>query len=254
MAYEVVKTIRGRPYRYRVESFRDPLTGKARGKWTYLGAERGGEPVKKRPEPRDDRAAATRERLLAALEVLALRADWSKLTASAIATEAGVAHGTFYAHFRNKDEALRAAAERVRDAVGSPALVFAEALPTRDAERQRMRDWIDAILDQPPQMAGVLRALFTIAAHDASVATARACRYQMLREELSRVLHDLRLRGHGACEPRGTAALILSAIDTSLRRFALEDAGLDARERAELLDALDRAVFSPPLEALSLAP
>lgn len=53
---------------------------------------------------------------------------------------------------------------------------------------------------------------------------------------------------------RGTAALILSAIDKSLRRFALEDTGLDVHERAELLDALDRAVFAPPLEALRLRP
>ena len=65
-----------------------------------------------------------------------------------------------------------------------------------------MRESIDAILEQLPQMVGGLLARFTKAAHDASVAAARASRYQNLREELARVLHDLRLRGHGACETR----------------------------------------------------
>ena len=244
MAYEVIKTVRGRPYRYRVESYRDPATGKARGKWTYLGPASAGAAARKPTVAREDRAAATRERLLGALERLAGREEWSKLTATAIAEEAGVAHGTFYVHFKNKDEALRAAAARVREAVGSPAVVFAQSLPTLAAERQRLRAWLEGILVQPAAMAGVLRALYTIAAHDPDVQTERSAKYALLRSELASYFARLREAGRTIGEPRGMATLIINTIETSLRRFATDEIALDAHERDGLLDAIERAIFS----------
>ena len=41
VAYEVIKRVSGRAYRYRVESYRDPVTRRVRGKWTYLGRVEG---------------------------------------------------------------------------------------------------------------------------------------------------------------------------------------------------------------------
>ncbi len=244
MAYEVTKLVRGRPYRYRVESFRDAETGKARGKWTYLGpADRVAPSAEPKPEPRAARGAATRERLLTALETLALQADWSKLTASAIADAAGVAHGTFYVHFKNKDEALRAAAERVREAIGSPAAVFAETLPTVADERARLRGWLGGILDQPRQMSGVLRALYTIAANDPNVAALRAKKQCLARAEIEAYLVRLQQDGRTTAHPAGTAALLWCSIDSSMRRLALEDTPLDADERDGLVSAVERAIF-----------
>ena len=37
VAYKVTKRIGGRAYLYRVESQRDPETGRRRNRWTYLG-------------------------------------------------------------------------------------------------------------------------------------------------------------------------------------------------------------------------
>ena len=62
------------------------------------------------PKPRTN----ARERLLDALERLIDARDFAALTADPVATEAGLAHGTFYRHFRDKRDALRAALERVR--------------------------------------------------------------------------------------------------------------------------------------------
>ena len=244
LAYQVTKLVRGRPYRYRVESFRDAETGKSRGTWTYLGpADRVASSSPPDLGPRITRGAATRERLLAALETLALQADWSKLTATAIAAAAGVAHGTFYVHFKNKNEALRAAADRVRDAIGSPAVVFAQTLPTRAAERARLRSWLGGILDQPRQMAGVLRALGTIAANDRDVAAQRSKKQALARAEIEAYLVRLQQDGHTTAHPAGTAALVWCSIDSSLRRLALDDQPLDSRERAGLVGAVERAVF-----------
>ena len=43
MAYEVTKQIKGRDYRYRVESRLNPETGRPATRWTYLGKLEGGE-------------------------------------------------------------------------------------------------------------------------------------------------------------------------------------------------------------------
>src|SRR5579872_5725293 len=102
MAYEVVKTVKGRRYRYRVESYRDE-GGKPRGKWTYLGPADGPADA----QPAGSRSEQTKRRLLDALERLLEREEYARLTAAAVSKEAGLGHGTFYLHFRDVREALR---------------------------------------------------------------------------------------------------------------------------------------------------
>src|SRR6185312_10108320 len=103
MAYEVTKLVNGRPYRYRVRSERDSVTGKTRNRWTYLGrGEAGAAPAPARPRPN------ARDALLDALERLLDRHDPRDVTAGAVSVEAGLAHGTFYRYFRNRDDAIRA--------------------------------------------------------------------------------------------------------------------------------------------------
>src|SRR5579875_1893773 len=111
MAYEVTKRIAGRAYRYRVESVRDPETGKRRSRWTYLGRAEGAAAAA--PAPARRRGDA-RERLLDALERLLEARDLAGVTADAVAAEAGLAHGTFYRHFRDKRDAFKAALDRLR--------------------------------------------------------------------------------------------------------------------------------------------
>src|ERR1700739_318471 len=99
MAYEVVKTIRGRKYRYVVESYRDVETGKVRNKWRYLGKAEGEQPPVRRAR-RDD----ARVKLLDAAERLLDREAWSDITVRHIAAEAGVAEATFYRYFQSRSD------------------------------------------------------------------------------------------------------------------------------------------------------
>ena len=101
MAYEVVKTIGSRQYRYRVQSERDPQTGKMRNRWTYLGRVAGEAGIVKARAPRPN----ARLRLLEAAEALLASGDASAVTVDAIASAAGVAHGTFYRYFRHRSAA-----------------------------------------------------------------------------------------------------------------------------------------------------
>ncbi len=63
MAYEVTKRIKGRDYRYRVEGYRDPESGKRKTRWQYLGVVTSG---KLRPTPRLHKERVTREDIVAA--------------------------------------------------------------------------------------------------------------------------------------------------------------------------------------------
>ncbi|MGH7756575.1 MAG: TetR/AcrR family transcriptional regulator, partial [Vulcanimicrobiaceae bacterium] len=130
MPRDVVKTIRGRAYRYRVESYRDPATGKTRGRWTYLGKVAADDGAGTVAGTRRD-AGKTRAALLDATERLLGVIDLGKLTAAGIATEAGLGHGTFYRHFRNKGEAVRTAIERYRAGVDRERPSFEEPLGLR---------------------------------------------------------------------------------------------------------------------------
>ena len=132
MAYEVTKVVNGRPYRYRVRSERDPASGKTRNRWEYLGrGDAHAQPAVAKPRRN------ARETLLEALERLLDRSEVSDVTAAAVSVEAGLAHGTFYRYFRNRDDAIKALAERLRSM--KPAELHSLDHPPADLGRGRTR-------------------------------------------------------------------------------------------------------------------
>jgi TetR/AcrR family transcriptional regulator, fatty acid biosynthesis regulator len=64
-----------------------------------------------RPSSRREAKALTRQRLLGAARRLILAGGETRVAASAVAREAGVAGATFYEHFRNRDELMKALAK-----------------------------------------------------------------------------------------------------------------------------------------------
>jgi len=137
MSYEVRKTIRGRDYRYLVESYRDPETGKVRNTWRYLG--KAGSEVLPR---RRLRAAATRANLTAALGRLLGRTPWAEITVRAIAAEARVAPATFYRHFASRDKVLQAYDKDANDQLQRSLTQLHAIASDADQERARLRAWL----------------------------------------------------------------------------------------------------------------
>ena len=103
MAYEVIKRVSGRAYRYRVESYRDPETRRVRGKWTYLGRVEGEGTL----SPERKARPSSRDRLLDAVERLLETNELSAISTGMVASEAGLAYGTFYRHFRDLAHVVR---------------------------------------------------------------------------------------------------------------------------------------------------
>ncbi len=169
MAYEVIKRVSGRAYRYRVESFRDPETRRVRGRWTYLG----------RVDPTDAGLPArtakpsSRDRLLDAVVRLLAEHDIDALSAGAIAREAGVAYGTFYRYFTDRGHAVREALLRRGPALSDYATRFAVPLGTRDEERERLAAWLREIAEGALRERGLVRAWHVYSNADDAVVEAR---------------------------------------------------------------------------------
>jgi AcrR family transcriptional regulator len=154
MGYEVVKTIGTGKYRYEVESYRDPQTGKVRNKWRYLGKAEGDRAPRRRT-----RGEETREKLTAALERLVEDREWQQITAQDIAAEAGVAPATLYRYFRSRDDVLLACAARANEALDDRLAKLQQTADTLSAERTRFKAWASSILEDRSSSAVLLALL-----------------------------------------------------------------------------------------------
>jgi len=240
MAYEVTKTIAGRGYRYRVESVRDVETGKRRSRWTYLG----------RVEVRPNSGAAPKRRsdagrrLLDALERLLETRDFAAVTADAIATEAGLAHGTFYRHFRDKRDALRAALERLREERGPGSEGLRDDVATAAEARAALRAMVERVLNSPAEHPALLRASYALVARDEKLACERRERKAHGGTVLARHLAALTARGLASVrDPEATAAALLAMVDGLFRDAVLDRSALDSPRIAAAAAIFDRAVF-----------
>jgi AcrR family transcriptional regulator len=240
MAYEVTKRIGGRAYRYRVESVRDPETGKRRSRWTYLGRGDGAEKRPAAPRPRGD----ARERLLDALERLVAERDFATITADAIATEAGLAHGTFYRHFRDKREALLAALQRVRERIGPRISALRDDVTTVAEARAGIRAMLEAILRSPGEQRALWRAYQALALRDPALGAEINERRKTATERIGDHLEALRQRGLATVEdPRAAGAALFAMIDGFYREAMVDGVPPDEARIAAAVAVADRAVF-----------
>ena len=242
MAYEVTKLVNGRPYRYRVRSERDLVTGKTRNRWTYLGrGDSGGPPVAARPRPN------AREALLDALERLLDRSDPRDVTAGAVSVEAGLAHGTFYRYFRNRDAAIRALTDRLREALALELGLLDDPPGDVIAARTALRTWTGAVLHARMQHHGLVRALYSLATYDDEIRTTLRARRNANSLRLTSWLAALAERDIVTLpEPAATGDVLFSMLDGVGREAIAAGEPLAEWRVAAAVELVDRAVFGVP--------
>ncbi len=230
MAYEVIKRVSGRAYRYRVESFRDPETRRVRGRWTYLGrvdpAEAG---LPARPVKRN-----SRDRLLDAVARLLAERDAESLSAGLIAREAGVAYGTFYRYFTDRAHAVREVLLRHGGSLGDIDTLFGALPGTREHERERLADWIRAAAAAALRERGVVRAWHVYSNADDLVLEARRQAVDAAVDAVSAYLEGLRAAGVASLGSTRFAAYALVALVVALGR----DCALEGELPAAKVDGL----------------
>jgi TetR/AcrR family transcriptional regulator, transcriptional repressor for nem operon len=242
MSYEVTKTIRGRAYRYHVESVRDAETGKRRNRWTYIGRVEG---VTTTP-PERRRKSDARERLLSALERILATRDFAGITAGMIASEAGLAHGTFYRHFRDKRDVLLAAFDRVRERRTAPLDALSQRPASVDEARAVIRTFVEGILRWPSAHVSLLRAYVMLSLHDEEFARERRARRKLLTNQMADAFTELRLRGFTAMsDPNATATALYAMLDGIFREAIVDGEPLDDAWIAAAVDVFDRTIFGP---------
>ena len=155
MAYEVLKTIGGHRYRYRVESYRDPDTGKVRNKWTYVGRADDGEQA---PAGRRASGEDTREALVGAFLRLVERKALRAVTPTAIAREAKLGSATFYRHFKSRDELVGFCTQRAMDDLDARLLDLRAIASNAKDERLRLRTLAMDLVRRPSAPPGLFRA------------------------------------------------------------------------------------------------
>jgi AcrR family transcriptional regulator len=240
VSHEVVKSVKGREYRYRVESYRDPESGKVRGRWTYLGRVEGG----RLTAPDARRPAQTRERLLDALSALLDRREFAEVTVSEIAAAAGLAHGTFYRYFKDKQAALRAAAVRVRENIERSRPDFEAPLGSLSDERARIRAWVESTMRGSIDHPGLLREWYAMLARDPELQAEWVARRAATSGAFARYFERLGAAGLIRIERPGELAEALRiAVDGAFRGLALTGEPFSPATIAGFRDLFDRAIF-----------
>jgi AcrR family transcriptional regulator len=242
MAYEVVKTIGTRQYRYRVQSERDAQTGKIRNRWTYLGRVASERDVAKAPAARPN----ARLRLLRAAETLLASGDASALTVDAIVKAAGVAHGTFYRYFRDRSDALEQLARHIRATSGvRDDRLLRDDVALRDDARAGVRRWISDKLSYAREHRASVCAWHALIASDTRLTAYREERREATFSRLRDHIDVLNARAF-ACvaDPASTAAGLIALYDGIVRASILERDRLDDAAVAAAADIVERALFA----------
>jgi len=219
MAYEVIKRVSGRAYRYRVESFRDPETKRVRGKWTYIGRVEGEGTL----SPERKARPSSRDRLLDALERLLESQDLAALSTGMVASEAGLAYGTFYRYFKDINVAVRETMMRHSNTIDRMCERFAEALAVREVEAAKVIAWAEDVLASASTRPGLLRAWFTASNSDAALIEERRRRHTVACEAATAYLRRIATASYVKIDaPEIVAYTILALVESSLRESVME--------------------------------
>ncbi len=237
MAYEVIKRVSGRAYRYRVESYRDPVTRRVRGKWTYLGRVEGEGTL----SPERKARPSSRDRLLDAVERLLEKHELSAISTGMVASEAGLAYGTFYRHFRDLAHVVRDAMIRETASLEAIGERFDDEPGDRDAERAKLTAWARESIAAAISRPGLFRAWLVTSNHDSAVVAERQRQSEVNVERMSRYLTRLHAAGIAKTAQPFAGYAIVALVGAAAREAAIDRAFSDAKYDGIISVVLDLA-------------
>lgn len=237
MAYEVLKSIGRHRYRYVVESYRDPDTGKVRNKWTYAG--RADEAEHAAPARRAS-ADQTRKSLAAAFLRLVERHALDDVTPTAIAREAKFSSATFYRHFRSRDDLVAFCTQRAMNDLNARLADLHAIASSAQRERLRLRALAVDLVRRPSAPPGLFRAWSVL-----SPEKVREERHTRRIKAFSEYIEELAARGYISAPQhvRRLAIALSMIVHTFTRRSVIENRLLSEEDYAVVGDTFTRLVF-----------
>jgi len=238
VAYEVIKRVSGRAYRYRVESYRDPVTRRVRGKWTYLGRVEGEGTL----SPERKARPSSRDRLLDAVERLLENHELPAISTGMVASEAGLAYGTFYRHFRDLAHVVRDAMIRETATLDQIGERFDEIPGSAADERAKLTTWVRESIAAALARPGLFRAWLVTSNHDSAVVAERQRRAETNVSLITRYIDRLHSSGvaTGSAQPFSAYAII-ALVGAAAREAAIEKTFSEAKHDGIISVVLDLA-------------
>jgi AcrR family transcriptional regulator len=237
VAYEVIKRVSGRAYRYRVESYRDPETRRVRGKWTYLGRVEGEGTL----SPERKARPSSRDRLLDAVERLLETNELAAISTGMVASEAELAYGTFYRHFRDLAHVVRDAMVRETANLEKLGERFDEPPGERAAERAKLVAWVRESIAGVLLRPGLFRAWHVTSNHDREVVAERQRRFEANVDHMAAYLARLRAAGVAKNTPPFAAYAIIALVGAAAREAAIDKAFSEAKHEGIISVVTDLA-------------
>jgi AcrR family transcriptional regulator len=237
VAYEVIKRVSGRAYRYRVESYRDPETRRVRGKWTYLGRVEGEGTL----SPERKSRPSSRDRLLDAVVRLLEQNELAAISTGMVASEAGLAYGTFYRHFRDLAHVVRDAMIRESDELVKISARFDEEPVSAASEREKLTAFVRESLALVLSRPGLFRAWHVTSNNDVAVVAERQRRFEANVEHMARYLERLQASGIANVTPAFSAYAIIALVGAAAREAAIDSAFSEAKHLGIISVVLDLA-------------
>lgn len=245
MAYEVTKRIKGHDYRYVVEGYRDPTTGKQRTRWRYVGVVSHGKVV---PGSSRQKNRIGREKIVDETARLLEHRDPSSVTVSVIVKQSGASQSTFYRYFPNRKSVLGAALSRICSVVIRDLPVLDVPIGSRDEARRLFRAWCEtmyrAILQQRPLRWAI--------SHGHRGALRARIERSLIKVDTTPMLagffEKIRDAGFAKIEDPQALAKSVRAIHTAVLQARVANPADDAfpsPEYAEIFPVIELAVFGP---------
>jgi AcrR family transcriptional regulator len=237
MSYEVVKEIRGHRYRYTVESYRDPDTGKVKNRWTYAGRA-DDQPSASRTRRKS--RAATREAIVEAFLKLIERKPLRDVTVSGLSETAKITNATFYRHFASRDDVVSECTRRANAELELRLHDLDAIASSAGEERARLRRIAVDLVRRPPASPGLYRAWSALAPEKI-----REARHQQRIAAFTRYISDLQERGYISKDgvPRRLAIALSMIVQTFTRRSVIENRLLSEEDYAVVGDVFERLIF-----------
>lgn len=237
MAYEVLKTIGGHRYRYTVESYRDPDTGKVKNKWTYAGRADDGEHAR---SMRRAGADQTRDRIAAAFLRLVERKALDQVSPPAIAREANLSSATFYRHFKSRDDLVGFCTQRAMNDLNARLRNLRDIAAGAQEERVRLRALAVDLVRHPSAPPGLFRAWSVL-----SPEKVREERHTRRIKAFGEYIEELARRGYipPPAHVRRLAIALSMVVQAFTRRSVIENRLLSEEDYAVVGDTFTRLVF-----------
>jgi len=189
-------------------------------------------------------SAETRARLLSAGRAVLTDRGADGLGVDAVAAGAGLAHGTFYGHFRDVDDLLAVLA---RHTAGELSVLAASlvAVPGGPDGAAELRPWVAAFLALVRVEGGVLRAMVEHRVRDHDAAAAASTALAELRDSIAARIGEVRPAAPDELARRASALVAL--LDRATYALATRPAGFDDTEVLDTLTTVvHRGFFAEP--------